>query len=325
MNGFWSLGIDTVVWLQTNAAFLAPLMQALSFFGTTEFLLLLGLIFYWCVDVRTGVRLGFLLIAGAGLGGILKLAFHMPRPYWYDARVQALSGESTYGMPSMHALYAWSIAPWLGKLTLRGWGLAAGALLAVGISISRIFLGVHFPGDVLAGFAIGILGWVGVDLGIRFIGPVLMRAGFLAQCIAAFLASALLLIVQTATLRGLASSPDPAVWAENAARINAILPRNPNPIISLAGLILGMGVGLACKHRWAPFSAEGGIEKKFLRLLLGLSVALILLGGLAFLWNGVDQPLGPVLRYMRYGLVGWWIIFLAPWLFVRWKLADRVG
>jgi O-antigen/teichoic acid export membrane protein len=115
------------------------------------------------------------------------------------------------------------------------------------------------------------------------------------------------------------------LWAENAARINLILPRNPDPVISLAGLILGMGVGLAGMNRWAPFHAGGSIEQRILRFLLGLSVALFLWGGLAILWNGINPPLDWILRYVRYGLVGLWVIFLAPWLFLRWKLAPRCG
>ncbi len=325
MGGYWQSGIETVVWLQGNVAFLQPLMHALSFLATTEFLLFLGLTVYWCIDRRIGIRLGLLLMAGAAAGGILKLVFHMPRPYWYDARVLALAGESTYGMPSMHTLYAWSIGPWLGWRIHRRWGLAAGVLLAIGVSISRICLGVHFPDDVVAGLAVGLFVWLGVDLGIRYLGPFLTRAGFLSQCIAAILVSAILLMAQAGILAGIESAADPAAWAENASRINIIAPRDPKPILYLAGLVLGMGVGLAGMNRWAPFSAKGNIEKRILRFLLGLSVALILYGGLGILWNGADPPINPILRYLRFVLIGFWMVFLAPWLFLRWKLAERAG
>jgi membrane-associated phospholipid phosphatase len=323
MSGYWEWGIDTVVWLQTNAAFLTPLMRAFSFLGSTEFLLLLGLTVYWCIDARTGVRLGLLLLGGGALGGLLKLAFHMPRPYWFDTRVQPLAAETGYGMPSIHTLHAWAIAPWLGGRFQGRWGALAGVLVAVGISLSRIQLGVHFPGDVAAGFFIGILVWFLVDAGIRYLGPVLGRVGFLAQCLAAAAASSIVLLLQSDILGRLMGTFDPAAWADNAAQINLIQPRDPNPIISLAGLILGMGIGLACKNRWAPFEAGGSLEKRILRFLLGLSVMLMVYAGLAFLWNGIDPPLGPILRYVRYGLAGWWMIFLAPWVFLRWGLAVR--
>ncbi len=323
MNGYWEWGIDAVVWLQANAAFLTPLMHALSFLGTAEFLLLLGLAVYWCIDARTGMRLGLLLLGGGALGGILKLAFHMPRPYWLDARVQPLAGETGYGMPSSHTLNAWSVAPWLGGKLRHGWGLGIGILIAIGISVSRIELGVHFPGDVLAGFLAGIMVWFLVDAGIRHLGPVLARAGFPAQCLAAAAASIIVLLLQSAILARLSGTVDPAAWAENAARISLIHPRDPNPIISLAGLILGMGIGLACKNHWAPFAAGGTLGKRILRFLLGLSVMLMIYAGLGLFWNGINPPLGPILRYLRYGLAGLWMIFIAPWLFLRWGLAGR--
>jgi membrane-associated phospholipid phosphatase len=323
MGGYWDWGVQMVLWLQAHAGGLRPLMHALSFLGTEEFLLILGLVIYWCVDVSTGLRLGLLMAAGGSLSGLLKLAFHMPRPYWYDPRVRPLAAELTYGMPSNHTVVAWSIWPWLGWRIRTRWGLAVGALLALGISGSRIFLGVHFPGDVLGGLLAGLLVWVGVDWGIRHIGPFLKRAGFLAQCGAAAAASALFLLAQAGILWAIRSAVDPAAWALNAARINAIAPRSPAENISLAGLILGLGVGLAFRNRWAPFRADGTAGKRILRFLLGLSVLLIVWRGLPILWNEYAQPASMVLRYIRYGLVGFWAVFLAPLCFLRMKLAER--
>ena len=320
MSGF---GLDLVLWLQANLGFLTPLMQALSFLGTTEFLLLLGLTTYWCIDVRIGIRLGLLLVTGAALGGILKLAFHMPRPYWCDARVGPLAAEPTYGMPSIHALYSWAIAPWLGGILRHRWGLAAGILLALGISLSRLVLGVHFPGDVAAGFAAGLATLSAVFFGVRHLVPWLRRAGFPFQCLTALAASGILVALQGVILAGIEPLPDPASWAENAARIAPIFPRNPNHLVSLAGLAAGMGIGLAGMHRRARFDAGGPLEKRILRFLLGFSVTLFLWGGLSILWNEPAQPGALVLRYIRYGLVGLWTAFGAPWIFLRWNLARR--
>jgi membrane-associated phospholipid phosphatase len=325
MGGYWDWGVQVVLWLQTHGGWLQPLMHALSFLGTEEFLLALGLILYWCVDVSVGLRVGLLMTAGGSLNCLLKLAFHMPRPYWYDPRVQPLAAEFTYGMPSTHTAVAWSIWPWLGWKIRTQWGLAVGALLAAGISVSRIFLGVHFPGDVLGGFLIGLLVWVGIDWGIRRIGPALKRAGFIAQCATAAAASALLLLAQAGLLRGIQSIADPPEWARNAARLNAILPRDPSEIVSLAGLILGLGAGLAFQQRWAPFRADGPAGKRILRFLLGLSVLLIVWRGLPILWNEYAQPAAMILRYIRYGLVGFWAVFLAPLCFLRLKLAEVGG
>ncbi|MBN1437982.1 MAG: phosphatase PAP2 family protein [Anaerolineales bacterium] len=322
MQGCSEWGVDAVVWLQGNFAFLQPLMRGLTFLGSSEFLLLLGLAVYWCLDGKAGARLGLLLMAGSSIGSLLKLAFHLPRPYWCGLRVEPLAGESGYGMPSLHTLNAWAAAPWLGARLRRGAGFAIGAALAAGISLSRMMLGVHFPQDVFAGIAAGALVWVGVDLGIRFLGPVLVRGGILIQLAVAAAGSAALLMAQTAVLAMIAPAADPAQWADNAARINAILPRSPDSIVSLAGLILGLGTGLACQRRWAPFSAGGTPGRRLLRFALGVSIAVLLRSGLAVLFQGFDVAWAPLLRYLRYASVGFWAVFLAPWLFLRLKLAE---
>jgi hypothetical protein len=164
-----------------------------------------------------------------------------------------------------------------------------------------------------------------VEFGIRSLGPRLGRAGFLVQCLTALAASGVLIALQAVILGGVQPAPDPAAWAENAARIAPIFPRNPDPIVSLAGLIAGMGIGLAGKNRWAPFDAQGNAEQRVLRFLLGLSVTLFLWGGLSILWSEPAQPGALILRYLRYGLVGLWTVFGAPWLFLRWKLAQRMA
>jgi membrane-associated phospholipid phosphatase len=314
------LGIDWVLWLQAHAGVLGPAFAALSILGTADFLLPLGIILYWCVDSRLGVRLGLILAAGASLGGLLKLAFHSPRPYWYDTRVRPLVGEATYGMPSSHSITAWSVFPGLGR-RVWGWiGLAAGILVAFGIMASRLYLGVHFPADLLAGMALGLSIWWGVDWGIRRIGPALRRAGFAAQLASAAAASGAVLVAQAVLLYLLHGVVDPPQWAQNAARVNVIAPRDPSELVSMAGLILGLGAGLACMNRWAPFDSRGPAASRLARFLIGFAVLLILWRGLPLLWNE-SAPAGMALRYIRYGLVGFWAAFLAPWSFLRLKLA----
>jgi undecaprenyl-diphosphatase len=93
----------------------------------------------------------------------LKLAFHRARPEaFFD-----MPAPRSYSFPSGHALFAacfFSFAAFLAMDALKpGWMRVAVPVAAAGcgllIGISRIYLGVHYPSDVLGGFAVG-LGWV---------------------------------------------------------------------------------------------------------------------------------------------------------------------
>jgi len=88
---------------------------------------------------------------------ILKPYFARPRPcYAFPDLVQLVPGGcgSPYGFPSNHASNAAAVA--VAVLLLAGPRIARWFFaLALIVGISRVYLGVHYPGDVLAGFVFG--------------------------------------------------------------------------------------------------------------------------------------------------------------------------
>ncbi len=66
-----------------------------------------------------------------------------------------------FGFPSNHALNAMTVAASIWFAGYKWLGNAA-IMLAVLVGYSRVYLGVHYPSDILAGFALGIgLAWIG--------------------------------------------------------------------------------------------------------------------------------------------------------------------
>jgi membrane-associated phospholipid phosphatase len=115
---------------------------------------------------RETLELRLLLLAAVGAEILtvgLKLGFQRERPFYADP----LARESTYSFPSGHATVslavygtlAFIIARHLSNARLRVAVLAAAAVLVLLIGFSRLYLGVHFLTDVIAGFALG-LAWV---------------------------------------------------------------------------------------------------------------------------------------------------------------------
>jgi len=101
-----------------------------------------------------------LSVGGAmALNLLVKVLFARPRP----ALWLSLKPAFYYSFPSGHAMGAAAMATALGFLLWqhRGQGLTwtLGPLFALGVGWSRVYLGVHYPSDVLAGWT-GSVGWV---------------------------------------------------------------------------------------------------------------------------------------------------------------------
>jgi len=104
-----------------------------------------------------------LLVATAGggiLGMVLKLRFDRPRPHIFTWGTQAISSS----FPSGHAMSATivyaTVAYLAARLQKHNWSrwltMLAAALVIALICFSRLYLGVHYPSDVVAGVVIGL-------------------------------------------------------------------------------------------------------------------------------------------------------------------------
>ncbi len=134
-----------------------------------------GILVLWLLlkGGRRGQLLVLFLILGVVISdqftsGLMKPWFERMRP------CKALSGfrlldhcGSLYGFPSSHAANSAVVAT-LGALILKRCKFVWAALAAL-IGYSRIYVGVHYPGDVLVGWIVGILIAVGLLYAYRYV------------------------------------------------------------------------------------------------------------------------------------------------------------
>lgn len=89
---------------------------------------------------------------------LLKHYFAIDRPYIIDPTLTFYDRESSFALPSGHALMSVVILGWVlirhPKTTVLVWGIPVFIVL---IGLSRIYLGVHYPSQVLAGWLFGLL------------------------------------------------------------------------------------------------------------------------------------------------------------------------
>jgi undecaprenyl-diphosphatase len=143
---------------------LEPIMLEITFLGTgTVVVMLVGVagMFLWLSRHRYSALL--LLIATIGgiiLNNLLKVGFGRPRPQVIDWGTEVVS----WSFPSGHAMSAAVVYGTVAYLAARQqkrrvYRLAtmlAAVLLILLIAASRVYLGVHYPSDVIAGIVIGL-------------------------------------------------------------------------------------------------------------------------------------------------------------------------
>jgi membrane-associated phospholipid phosphatase len=155
-------------WLHEHASpDLTTLFEAVTRLGNVSTLLVVVLLAS-AVLWRKGwiAELQLLVLAGVGAEIItvgLKHGFQRDRPFFSDP----LATESSYSFPSGHASVSLAVYGTLGFIAARHLGsrraqfavLAGTAGLVLLIGFSRLYLGVHFLSDVIAGYSLGIA-WV---------------------------------------------------------------------------------------------------------------------------------------------------------------------
>ncbi|MGL4739018.1 MAG: phosphatase PAP2 family protein [Cellulosilyticaceae bacterium] len=137
--------------------FLTAIIEALTFFAESGFVALVIAILYWCVDKKKGVKLGWTVLLSGVVNGAIKNIFKMPRPFQVGVvspiRVETATG---YSFPSGHTQTATSFWGALMMMVKTRNMVILGSIMIVLTAFSRVYLGVHWPIDVIGGIITGI-------------------------------------------------------------------------------------------------------------------------------------------------------------------------
>ncbi|MBN2158744.1 MAG: phosphatase PAP2 family protein [Spirochaetes bacterium] len=272
-------------------------MLTITFAGSNLFYTMTLPVLYWCWDRKKALYTGAVFLIAMSVNDTLKVLFSHPRPDPERllpgiAELTARHRPRGPGFPSGHT--QGSLAFW-GAITYMARNrtvTVASALLIILVPYSRIYLGVHYLGDVIGGYLFGLL----------CLAAIIPAARFTEKHYRAFntaiLTSAVIVI------------PFIIFIAVPGDYINTTM-----------GTISGFMTGALMAEGRIAFNTRNRPRNQIAKTVLGLSVVAALRFGLKRLLPGV-----PASGFFIYWLIGFWCSLGAPWVFSKIKgLQGDVG
>lgn len=169
-----SSGMEIIRWLQSHlGAGVEPFFFGVTWLGSSVVLWILLMLYCWLVDPGFGRRLAIVFAASILTWQTLKEVFDTARPFELDALVSGGRARRTGGGPGFPSGHSVNAATFWIALAFRHdklvlWLTSSAVVVLVGLS--RLYLGMHMPVDVLGGLLLGLVfawlagGWSGPRL-----------------------------------------------------------------------------------------------------------------------------------------------------------------
>lgn len=252
---------------QLRMPVLNEFMLLITRFGEETAFLAAALVVFWCVDKKSGYFLMSVGFAGTILNSVLKLICRVPRPWVLDENFtileKAREAATGYSFPSGHSQTAVGTFGSLVCIAKKKWLKTIFAVIAILVPVSRMYVGVHTPWDVLAGSALSLL----LIFALR---PMVLRKGDKAMK----LLIGGMLLMSLGNLLYVELFPFPAdMDAHNIAS-------GVKNAYTMVGCLAGVAVVYLGERKYVNFTTEAIWWAQIWKVVLGVSLVLLVKEGL---------------------------------------------
>ena len=261
--------------------FLTVFFTTITMMAEHLFLVLLLAILYWIVDKRKSRRLAWFMLFNGVANGVMKSIVNMPRPFDKGVvkpiRMETATGSS---FPSGHTQTATSF--WMGSMLILKTKstIVLGSIMIILTALSRLYLGVHWPMDVVAAIVFGVIFTYFAHLLIDEEG----KFTEFHVIVSSLLCLAVLIFnVETDLCKAVA-----ALW--------------------------GLCLGSYLEEKYIQFEVKGSRRYQMTKIVIGIIGILVIYIGMSKLFPAIK-----VMSMIKYALVIIWIMAGAPFLFNKLK------
>ncbi len=273
-------------------SWLDVLMAWITALGNEIFYVLMIPLMYWCVSKRLASLVGASFLVSALVNDVAKHIYENPRPAaeLLKEGIRELNmkyiPENSPGFPSGHTqntVVFWGTLAWFARRRII---TVISALLIVLIPYSRMYLGIHYLGDVIGGFIIGaILFFILIWL-LPWIEKSYINFREITLIVIFLLLPLFLMMVLTG-----------------------------NEIAKTTGVMSGYLIGLILADKRIAFNPRTGPVPAVLKFALGAVGLIAIKSGIKIILPEVEMA-----DFFRYWLLGFWITFVAPLIFIQFKI-----
>ncbi|MBZ9686255.1 phosphatase PAP2 family protein [Clostridium estertheticum] len=273
--------IEIIKFIQSmKSPFLDVFFQIVTMTGEEYFYIIAAAIIFWCVNKKFGYKLGFALLTSTIVNTVLKDLVNSARPIGVSGirslRIQTATGQS---FPSGHTQGASTFwVSWIVQVRKR-WIYIVGITVILLVAYSRMYLGVHYPIDVIGGAAIGFI-WVFISNYIFDYAETTRKKW-------------ILMVMVVPMLIGMIFFKEKTYY-------------------TISGTVLGFYIGYLIESKYVQYEVRNTFAAQLIKVVFGLTILIILKSALK-----VILPISVGADFLRYFLIGLWITVGAPYLFKR--------
>jgi len=293
-----------------------------AFFTKGEFLdsmpwyfLIISLITFG-LHPRYGVRLATVFGLNVGLNEAVKIAFHLPRPYWVSAAVKAFSAHSSFGFPSGAAMSGAVMYGYIAVTVRRYWAFITCVTLFLVTGMVRIFSGIHFLFDILGGWLIGLLLLAGFLLAAPKAEEYARRLSRPARLLLFALVAAVPILLVFPAWLSLGSWQVPGPWIELARQQtgSVIHPDCIQYAWGACGIIFGSLFGyeyLGTRGGWSP---PADLKRRAAVVIGGTLSVLLVNAAIPNVWVflGIAALIPQLATFLSMAVVTFWLVAGVP-------------